>query len=165
MSDKLPLILAAGAAIVLLGGKKSKKKAGSSSAKVEPMPGPDPGQPPLPPSEEAPPAPDMPDVGSSGESVGPERVASGIRKDRRGHFAWRIVRDADSYLAQELISNHRLSPVQAEIGVSDSENGARAILRDYYNESLIKRYPNEKPKDDPHGMLKLGSIKSVNFNR
>ena len=141
MANALPLLLAGGAALVLLGGKKKKKTTTTtepSEPEVEEVPdeevdegeGPDP---------------------ESSEEEGPGYgiVASGVRKDKRGHHAWRIRYQEDGYHAQTTMGLHKTSPVQEEVGIAASQAAAKKLLSDYFNELLLEKYPNEEPKNDP----------------
>ena len=142
MANALPLLLAGGAALVLLGGKK-KKPAAAGSSQIE--------------MEEEDEASD--EETDEGEGPQPEEettegpgygiVASGIRKDKRGHHAWRIRYKEDGYHAQTTMSAHKTSPVTDEVGVAAAVAAAQGLLRDYFNELLLEKYPNEQPKSDP----------------
>lgn len=92
------------------------------------------------------------------------KVASGIRKDKLGQKAWRIWRDGDKYLAQIMISSSQWSGVQEEVGSAASANGARSLLRDRFNSELLSKFPNEKPKIDPHDVFKIESIYKKGIN-
>jgi len=151
-NSPLPLLIAGGAALLLLGGKK--KKATTAAAPSEP-------------EFEEPEFEDPEDTGEEemDQGDGPEppqtqaegpgygSVASGIRKDKRGHHAWRIKYDADGYHALLMVTNHRYSPVADEAGVAASVKAAKGLLRDYFNELLIEKYPNEQPKNDPSDVM------------
>ena len=154
MANALPLLLAGGAALVLLGGKKKK----TTAAAPEPDPEPeevddeetDEGAGPDPEEEEE-------------EGPGYGTVASGIRKDKRGHHPWRISYQADGYHAQLLVASGKFAPVADEAGVGASVKAAKSLLRDYFNELLLEKYPNEQPKNDPADSTRatVSGIKSL----
>ena len=150
MANPLPLILAAGAAIVLLGGKKKPPPA--PTEKPEPAPTERPEPPPSPelPSPEPDEPPNLNSTASTGAPTGYGTTSSGLRRDRLGSHAWRITFDESGYHAKILVTATRFSPVQEELGTAATENGARKILSDTFNQRLLARYPNEKAKSDPH---------------
>lgn len=148
----LPLILAGGAALVLLGGKKKK----TTAAPREPEPEDHGDEEEV--DEGAGPSPEPTDEEGPGYGI----VASGVRRDKRGAFPWRIKYDAEGYHAQILISANRFSPVQEEVGVAASLKAAKGLLRDRFNELLLEKYPNEQAKNDPADVV-VATVSGINL--
>lgn len=77
-------------------------------------------------------------------------VAKGLRRDKRGGHWWRIKFEADGYHAT-LISNGGPAPlIMGEVGVTASQKAAKELLRDYFNDELLKSgYKESDFRSDP----------------
>jgi len=135
MLNPMILLIAAGASIAVL-SKKKKKESTVTHDEVQEKPERD--------------SRELPKI----DGV----VLKGIRKDKRGHFPWRVYLDADGYHAQIMLDDSRFSPVQNELGVVASIESAKTMLRDHFNELLTNKYPNEKPKNDPPETIQIFSV-------
>ena len=145
-----PLILAAGAVALFIGGKKKTSKPAQDDGFVDDT-STDDGQ------ADTGDGPD-PDGTQQSTDEGYGTVASGMRRDKRGAFSWRVKYDADGYHAQVLMGNSRFAPVQEEVGIAASASGAKDMLRERFNELLIDRYPDEEPLNDPASTRKISQF-------
>ncbi len=85
---------------------------------------------------------------SEGEEISYGKVASGSREDLTGKHYWKISRKEDGFHAHLL--EYRRGPVREDIGVSSSEDSARAMIRDHLNEKLLAAGHQESDfMDDP----------------
>jgi hypothetical protein len=149
----LPLLLAGGAALLLLSGKK-KKKNGAAAAPADEYAEEAVEEEPVEAEEEEVDAGAGPDPEpEEDEGPGYGIVASGVRKDKRGHHPWRVRFEADGYHAQITLGAHRTAPVTEDVGIAATLSAAKKLLSDRFNELLIDKYPNESPKLDPITML------------
>lgn len=146
MPNAFPFLIAGGAALLLLGGKK-KKTTAAPEEKPEPID--------EIPDEEMDEGEGPQPEEIEGESPGYGSVAHGVRKDKRGHHPWRVYYDAEGYHAQIMRDASRFSPVVDEAGIAASSKAAKGLLRDYFNELLIEKYPNEQPKNDPADITRV----------
>lgn len=148
------LLLGVGIAVVLGGRKKRKTSTAAAPSPGEPwVPGLD--EEPI--EDEEPEGEAEPDTPSLGSGTS-QTVAKGIRKDRSGHHPWRIVHDSEGFRAQLMSGVDKFARKQEELGVAASEEAARAMLRDTFNERLIALYPNEPEKNDPPDALPTGRL-------
>ena len=147
----LPLLLLAGAG-VLIAGKKKKRTGGGSTAATEETG--ETGETDF--EEEV--LDEESDEGADtgfdpGNNSGPQFgkiVAKGLRRDKRGGHWWRIKFEADGYHAT-LISNGGPAPlIMGEVGVTASQRAAKELLRDYFNDELLKSdYKESDFRSDP----------------